>query len=188
MKTRACLIALLGLMVSAPAAHAALEIDLAPAAANPVNPRMGDQLRFRSVIKNSGTEPVSGLIAWISLIRVDPGQEQPVDLEDWSAQKAIARGTLGPGEQLTSDWPMRLIQSGDYRVVISVVGRNTSGVTTSPFVGFTVRQKAVVELARIVPVAIGVPLLIVGLFAWRRVRTRGVWRPGRHEAGVAAAP
>ncbi len=135
MKTCACLIALLALMVSAPAARAALEVNLAPGAANPASPQMGDQLSFRSVIRNTGTEAVRGLIAWISLIRVDPGQEQPVDLEDWSAQKAIAQGNLRPGEQITTDWPMRLIQAGDYRIMISVVGRNTSGLTTSPMAG-----------------------------------------------------
>lgn len=30
-------------------------------------------------------------MAWISLVEIDPGNEQPVDLEDWSAHKGIAQ-------------------------------------------------------------------------------------------------
>jgi hypothetical protein len=112
------------------------------------------------------------VVAWLSLIEVDPGHEQPVDLEDWSAHQAVSHVTLAPGTQLTVDWPMRLIQSGDYRVVISAVERDTPHVITSPFIDFRVRRKPVVESRRILPVALGVPLAVGGLLAWRLRRRR----------------
>jgi hypothetical protein len=131
---------------------------------------MGDHLRFWSTITNTGTTPVEGLVAWISLVEIDPGDEQPVDLEDWSAHKAVTGATLAPGQPLRTDWPMRLIKGGDYRVVVSVTDRGSSRVVTSPTLQFHVRQKAVLQTGRVLPVAVGVPLLIIGLMVFNKAR------------------
>lgn len=128
---------------------------------------MGDHLRFHSVIRNDGTGPIDGLIAWVSLVQVDKGKEQPVDLEDWSAHKAVTVATLAPGKTLETDWPMRLIQAGHYRVVVSAVSRNGAELTASPFADFKVRQKPVVESRRVLPIAFGIPVLLAGMMFWR---------------------
>ena len=153
-------------------ANDAMTVTLTPDASNPSSPQMGDWLKFHSSISNTGTQDLHGVVAWISLVQVDPGKEQPVDLEDWSAHKALTEAQLFPGQQVKVEWPMRLIQSGSYRVVISAVNRETGHVMTSPFVDFQVRQKPVVESARIMPVAFGVPVLLVGMLGWRRFRHR----------------
>lgn len=149
-----------------------LDMTLTPAATNPSQPQMGDHMKFVSVIRNGGDTSAQGVVAWISLVQVDPGHEQPVDLEDWSAHKAVTRAALAPGERITVEWPMRLIQAGDYRVVISVVERSTPHIVTSPFIDFHVKRKPVVESRRILPVAFGVPLLIGALLLWRMRRRR----------------
>lgn len=152
-----------------------IEISLAPAVSNPGIPRMGDHLTFRSVIANRGTTAAHGMVAWLSLVRVDPGKEQPVDLEDWSAQKAVSRGALNPCEQMVVEWPMRLIQAGDYRVVVSAAERSATGLVTSPFAAFRVAPKPVVESGRVIPVAVTVPLLISAIAVGRFMSNR------RHE-------
>ncbi|MFH1819672.1 MAG: hypothetical protein ABIK08_15020 [Pseudomonadota bacterium] len=149
-----------------------LNISLVPDQANSPSPQMGDWLKFHSVVSNPGTQPAHGVVAWISLVQVDPGHEQPVDLEDWSAHKAVTQAVLQPGQQVKVEWPMRLIQAGAYRVVISAVDRETGHVMTSPFVDFQVRRKPVVESSRILPVAFGVPALVLGVMAWRLYRRR----------------
>ena len=149
-----------------------LNISLVPDQANSPSPQMGDWLKLHSVVSNPGTQASHGIVAWISLVQVDPGHEQPVDLEDWSAHKAVTEAVLRPGQQVNVEWPMRLIQSGSYRVVISAVDRETGHVMTSPFVDFQVRRKPVVESQRILPVAFGVPALVLGMMAWRRHRRR----------------
>lgn len=159
-------ILLSGGMTPAQAARS-VELSLVPAANNPAKPEMGNWLHFRSVVKNSGNTPLTGLVLWISLVQVDPGREQPVDLEDWSAHKAAVLASLKPGEAAPVDWPMRLIQAGNYRVVVSAAERNARALFTSPFVSFHVRRKPTVESKRILPVAIGIPLLIAGYAAWR---------------------
>ena len=159
------------LLVATAAQAADIQIDLQPVQTNPASPRMGDWMHFRSAIHNGGTKPIDGLVAWISLIEVTAGHEQPMDLEDWSAHKAISGATLAPNGELTTDWPMRLIQAGDYRVVISVTNRAEKTVYTSPTLQFHIAAKPVVESSRILPVAFGVPLVIAGLMgygSWRR--------------------
>lgn len=150
------------------AGAAPLSISLAPAATNPLHPTMGDQMRFHSVITNTSDTAVFGLVVWISLVEIDSGHEQPMDLEDWSAHKAVSGVNLGPGRDLETTWPMRLIQQGDYRVVISVTARGQDTVFSSPTLQFHVTPKPVVSSARILPVACGMPLLLIGLIVSRR--------------------
>ncbi|MHB1217667.1 MAG: hypothetical protein ACYC1L_05655 [Alphaproteobacteria bacterium] len=161
----------MGILFSMNAASAEnLSIELQPDAENSASPQMGDHLSFHTVIRNDGSKPIDGLIAWISLVQIDKGKEQPVDLEDWSAHKAVTAASLAPSQTLETDWPVRLIQAGNYRVVVSAVGRTSVGLVASPFADFSVRQKPVVESQRVLPVAFGIPLLIAGAMLWRRRR------------------
>ena len=154
------------------AAQAPVALDLHPDGENPAAPVMGDHLRFWSTITNTGSTPIEGLVAWISLVEIDPGNEQPVDLEDWSAQKAVTGASLKPGESLRTDWPMRLIKGGDYRVVVSATDRGGRQVFTSPTVQFHVRQKPVLQGERVLPVAAGMPLLLIGLMVFKKTGKR----------------
>jgi hypothetical protein len=147
-----------------------LTIDLTPAETNPAAPQMGDYLSFRTVLRNTGTQALEGLIAWISLVRIDKGKERPVDLEDWSANKAVSVVVLRPGEKIKTDWPIRLIKAGRYRILVSAVTRAGAELSASPFADFYVRQKPVVESRRVLPIAFGLPLLIAGVMVWRRRR------------------
>jgi hypothetical protein len=154
------------------AARSPVSINLQPDGNNPASPVMGNNLRFWSTISNTGKNPIEGLVAWISLVEIDPGNEQPVDLEDWSAHKAVTGATLNPGQALRTDWPMRLIKSGDYRVVISVTDRGGRQVYTSPTVQFHVRQKPVLQAGRVLPVAMGIPMLLMGLIVFNKAKQR----------------
>ena len=112
--------------------------------------------------------PLDGVFTWISLVQTDKGKEQLVDLEDWSAHKAITAQTLQPGETVETDWTMRLIQAGTYKVVISAATREGSALSASPFADFTVRPRPVVESQRILPIALGIPALLIMIILWRR--------------------
>jgi len=174
MKRMMSLFALLGVLLGGASAwaEAPVQITLTPDPHNPAQPKMGDWLKFHSVIKNTGRQPVSGLVVWISLVQVDPGKEQPVDLEDWSAHKAALRPSLAPGQSFSVDWPIRLIQAGNYRVVISAAERTASTLLASPFADFHVERKPTIESRRILPVALGMPLLIAAFAGWRLRRRR----------------
>ncbi|MGB5453699.1 MAG: hypothetical protein WBN02_13550 [Sedimenticolaceae bacterium] len=172
MKLGKTLLAAFLLFTSSLVSAASLELQVQPDLANPAHPTMGDWMHFNSVITNTGNQPLEGLVAWISLVEVTPGKEQPMDLEDWSAHKAITGTTLKPGATLRTQWPVRLIQNGDYRVVISATDRNDETVFTSPTLQFHVAQKPVVESTRILPVALGIPLLLGGLVGAQTFRSK----------------
>ncbi len=172
----ALLVAVVFAAAAAPAFASGLDISIQPAAGNPAQPRMGDRLTFHTVIRNADAKPVEGLIAWISLVEVDKGNEQPVDLEDWSAGRAITAGALPPAGIIQTDWPIRLIKAGDYRVVVSAATQKGTGLATSPFADFTVRQKPVVDSGRLLPVIIFVPGILAAAMFWRIWRTRAAGR------------
>ena len=151
------------------AATPSLQVELAPDPGNPASPQMGDHVLYRSMIRNAGSAPVQGVVAWVSLVQVDPGQEQPVDLEDWSAHKAVTMPSLEPGQTIATEWPVRLIASGHYRVVVSAAAGD-GALSPSPFVNLAVRQKPVVESSRVLPVALGMPALLLGGLLLRRRR------------------
>jgi len=90
----------LALLAAAPSAAGAagLAVEIAPSPGDPAEPRMGDQLTYHATIRNDGSDTASGIVVWLSLLRADPGLEAPVDLEDWSAQKAVKLAALAPGE------------------------------------------------------------------------------------------
>lgn len=167
-------------LTGAAAAADSVSVELKSGRGDPPVPRMGDRLLLHSTIRNGGAAPLEGLIAWISLVRIDKGKEQPMDLEDWSAQKAVTVPALAPGQSLDSTWPMRLIQDGTYRVVVSAVSRNGRELTPSPFYDFVVHPKPVVESQRVLPVALGLPLLIGVMLLWRlRKQARDGAQPTR---------
>ncbi|HUW49532.1 MAG TPA: hypothetical protein VMV75_00800 [Sulfuricella sp.] len=174
MKRALFLLAFAAFLVTSGAVDAAsgLSIALVPDKSNPTAPEMGNWLKFNSIIKNTGDTPLAGLVVWISLVQVDSGHEQPVDLEDWSAHKALVIPNLNPGQAIGADWAMRLIQAGDYRVVLSATERHAATLYVSPFADFHVRRKPTVESGRILPVAVGMPLLLAGFAAWRMRRGR----------------
>lgn len=153
--------------LAATPAQPSLHVTLSADSKNPQHPTMGDWMTFTSQITNTGTTPIHGDVAWISLVQVDRGKEQPVDLEDWSAHKADVVATLAPGESRETIWPMRLIQAGNYRVVVSAASGTAKSLVASPMLAFTVAEKPVVQSARILPVAIGVPILLLLAFLLR---------------------
>ena len=167
MRRLALLVGLLAILAPCRAASGAIEITLAPAADNPASPRMGDRLAFHSAITNSGTEPIAGVLVWLTLVETDPENPQPVDLEDWSDRRAVTQAVLEPGQTLAADWPLRLIQAGRYEVIIQALDASAGGLAASPPVAFTVAPKPVVESAHVLPVAFGVPLFIIALLGLR---------------------
>jgi hypothetical protein len=136
--------------------------------------KMGDTPTFSGKVTNRGDRSLKGLIVYLSLVSLKPGEESPVDLEDWSAQKAVRIDELRPGQDNTQEWPMRLIQAGRYGVALTVVDPNETQPIISDLWTFDIASKPTLSSGRIVPVALGMPallLLLVGVY-WLRSRSR----------------
>jgi hypothetical protein len=155
------------------ASPAPLELVLVPDAANPATPRMGDRLAFHVTIRNAGSPArAQSTIAWLTLLRMDPGHEQVVDLEDWSPSQSLARDVVLPGAEVHGTWTLRLISPGTYRAIVSVATRDAPAPAVAASAGFVVAPKPVVESARVLPVALGLPCLLAGLLVVRLRRGR----------------
>jgi len=126
--------------------------------------KMGDTPNFLGAVTNLGPQPVQGLVVYLSLVSLAPGNEHPVDLEDWSAQKAVRLDRLNPGATDFRNWGMRLIAAGKYGVALTVVDPREPRPIVSDLVPFEIQPKATLVAGRVLPVAIGEPLLVVLLW------------------------
>ncbi|MHB8910307.1 MAG: hypothetical protein ACYDAA_15650 [Syntrophales bacterium] len=144
----------------APAAdHLTASIDPPSIQAN-----MGDRITYTGTIINNSDKPITNVIAYISLANVTQGKEAPMDLEDWSANKAILIDALPPHGVYAGKWPMRLIDSGSYVAYITVVDKNVTTPISSAMSPLEIKRLIRLNPHNILPVAIGEPILIGAVF------------------------
>ncbi len=125
---------------------------------------MGDTPNFLGAVTNLGPHPAQGLVVYLSLVSLALGDEHPVDLEDWSAQKAVRIDRLNPGATDFRHWGMRLIAAGKYGVALTVVDPRENRPIVSELVSFEVKPKVTLAARRVLPVALGEPMLILLLW------------------------
>jgi hypothetical protein len=139
-----------------------------------IDGKMGDVIEFESNVTNNGTVSLKGLVVYISLIKVTEGQEIPMDLEDWSAQKADKIDLLNPNDSASSKWSMRLIDSGDYVVYMTVVDKNRETPIVSEVAELKIARRQQLNPNNVLPIAFGMPILIILTFLsigiYRRLR------------------
>jgi hypothetical protein len=126
--------------------------------------KMGDTPNFLGAVTNLSPQPARGLVVYLSLVSLAAGDEHPVDLEDWSAQKAVRLDRLNPGATDFRNWGMRLIAAGKYGVALTVVDPRENRPIISELVSFEVKPKVTLAAGRVLPVALGEPLLILLLW------------------------
>lgn len=125
---------------------------------------MGDKITYSGIIANNSNKAVNNIMAYINLVNITPGKETPMDLEDWSANKAIRISTLPPHGIYEAKWSLRLIDSGSYIVYITVVDKNRSIPVNSTMSHLEINRILRLNPNNILPVAIGEPFLITILF------------------------
>ena len=122
--------------------------------------KMGDVIAFKGKVENIGNNEIKNVVVYISLVSLKFGQEEPVDLEDWSVSRASHINKMPVKSINLQDWKIRLIQSGNYGVFLTVINPNDSKPIVSQLVKFYIFPKVTVSSSRILPVAIGMPVLV----------------------------
>lgn len=140
--------------------------DLITASIDPpsLQANMGDRITYTGTIINNSDKPITNVIAYISLANVTQGKEAPMDLEDWSANKAIKIDTIPPHGTYMGQWPMRLIDSGSYAAYITVVDKNTAKPISSEMSPLEIKRLIRLNPRNILPLAVGEPILIGAVF------------------------
>jgi hypothetical protein len=147
--------------------HISLSIDPPSIQAN-----MGDKITYLGTIINNSDKAVNNIIAYISLANVTQGKESPMDLEDWSANKAIKIDTIPSHGTYEGKWPMRLIDSGSYVAYITVVDKNDNIPISSMMSHLEIKRVLRLNPNNVLPVAFEEPILIGSVFMFIAFKRR----------------
>ncbi len=160
-RTLVLVLAFLLILSSIASAQNDISVSIAP---KHIDAEMGDMIEFNSTVTNIGNAQLKGTVAAISLIKVTEGQELPMDLEDWNAQKAVRIDVLNPKESQVNLWNMHLIDSGDYVIYMTIVEKNSKVPIVSEMSELKIARIQKLNPNNVLPVAFGVPILILLIF------------------------
>ena len=144
---------------------------------NQIKGTAGQFATIKATITNlKANETIQGT-AYISI--VDINGSLPIDLEDWSAQKGFYVPPIEPHQSSPVEWNVRLVKAGFYTVaVLFSPDGDFSAPTASPRIFLYVAPKVNLNPSNVLPVALGVPILLVAAFAtvnYRRGKRVGVY-------------
>jgi len=166
---RALFVSLLCLLATAPvsAARSPVQVSLSR---TEVSTRIGESFGFDSEIRNTGTRPLSGLVAHLNVAGLNSGIY--VDPEDWSEERTKFLPPLAPGESTSVGWNVKAVTGGRAAIYVVVLpGRSEPAV--SPAMDVRITETRDLNSGGVLPLALGVPaLLAVAAIAVRRRRNR----------------
>ncbi|MBA2714236.1 MAG: hypothetical protein H0U55_11885 [Rubrobacteraceae bacterium] len=119
----------------------------------------GQYVKLPAKITNISNRPVKDAVAYTSLVDVTKGQQAPVDLEDWSAHRAITISSLAPGQSRDVSWSLRLVKGGNYTVYANAIVQGSTRASVGQEVPLFVQTKQNLNPGGVLPVALGVPIL-----------------------------
>ncbi len=140
-------------------AGAAPRLRLAIRSAGTIEGAAGDFVTVEGDITNTTAGPISDITTYLSL--VDTGNKLPVDLEDWSVEKGLYIGTIGPGETFPLRWKIHFVKAGSYSLVVIAQAGGFAQPTVSRITTLRVEPKHNLNPGAVLPVALGVPVLLV---------------------------
>lgn len=123
----------------------------------------GQYVRLPAKITNTSGKPVKDVVAYVSLVETTAGRQAPVDLEDWSAHRAVEIGSLAPGQSRDASWSLRLVKGGDYVVYANAIVQGSTRASVGQEVPLLVSATKNLNPGGVLPVAVGVPLVAGGL-------------------------
>jgi len=137
-----------------------------------VETNIGHRFTFVSTIANTGSTTESGLVAHLNVLSDDPGVY--VDPEDWSSHRTRYLAPIPPHGSTTVTWRVKAVNAGSIGVYVAVVPESGSSVrpAAGPMVHASITDRRSLNSGGIAPLALGVPLVLVGLLVVVRVRRR----------------
>jgi hypothetical protein len=152
---------------TASAAEPAVDVSISR---TQVSTRLGQSFGFGTEVRNTGTTPLTGLVAHLNVVGLSSGIY--VDPEDWSEQRTKSLAPLGPGESTNLSWDVKAVTGG--RVAIYVVVLPARGpLAVSPAMAVRIADTKDLNSGGVLPLALGVPALLgMATLALRRRRTR----------------
>ena len=114
-------------------------------------------------ITNSTMQPIRDVTTYLSL--VDNENNLPVDLEDWSAEKGVHMPSIASGKTMPFNFKIHFVKAGEYSLLLIATTKNSETPFVSSMVHFHVSPKINLNPGKILPVAIGMPFLLLLLLS-----------------------
>ena len=129
--------------------------------------KMGEVVKFQTVITNKGVQSSSPTIVALNVVNLKETGEV-VDLEEWSPQRTQYINSLAPDEAIDLDWIVTTGLHGEYIVYVVVIPQPDSEEDTtfpgaSSSLYLTVTPGARLSPRGVLPFALGVPILLLGI-------------------------
>ena len=141
--------------------------------------KMGDMVEVHTVVSNNGLQVSPSLVAALNVVNLEETAEG-IDLEEWSPQRAQYISPLSPDESIDLSWDLTTGLQGEYMVYIVLISQPASAeLTTRPIASsslhLTVTPSNGLNPQRVLPFALGVPLLLLAItFAVYRRRRQQI--------------
>jgi hypothetical protein len=170
--TRAACFAALGVaLVVAGPAEAAVPAISVESDRTAIKTDLGQTFSLRSTVRNQGSTSATGLVAHLSVLSLRPGTY--VDPEDWSTERTRYLPAIPAGGSTTLTWRVTGVHSGAIGVYVSVLPASGAGRPISaPTLRVDIAERKTVEAAGVVPIALGVPAVVVVLIVAVGIRRR----------------
>jgi hypothetical protein len=141
-----------------------------------VKVRQGESIFYDTTVTNNGTGESAPLIVAMNLINLD-AQGEIVDPEDWSPQRTQYIEDLSPGDSIVLNWRVNCILEGDYMIYMVVIPEpdgeyETSQPLASPGIHLIVTPYTKLNPGGVLPIAVGVPVLILVIIYFVNRRRR----------------
>lgn len=140
-----------------------------------ISTQLGHKFVVRSTIANRGSKAASGLIAHLNVLSLHAGVY--VDPEDWSSQRTRYLPAIPPGAATTITWRLQAVNAGEFGVYVALIPR--PDIPRPARTGLTIRvvvaDRRTLNSGGILPLALGVPALLVLLTVGVRRHRAGAW-------------
>ncbi len=146
--------------------------------------KTGDRLTVTASVTNTTGRSLGEATLFLGLADTTPGQSMPLGLETWTADpESVALPALAPGASASATWHLVMIQPGTLGVYASLMAGPDAVVQSSPLTTVPVEDVRVLNPHRVLPVALGEPVLLLAAVWLLGARRGGPTRPPRETRG-----
>lgn len=169
--TTASVLAALVVLAAAPG-HAAAEAPDVSVRVDrtQIETQLGQKFEFRSIVSNNASTPASGLVAHLNVLSYDSSVY--VDPEDWSSHRTRYLAPVPAHGSTSLAWKLQAVNSGRLAVYVAILSERPGAYPpeTSQVIHLAVAKRTTINSQGILPLALGIPMLLVGLVVGARVR------------------
>lgn len=131
---------------------------------------IGDRIGVVSTVHNDQGPALTGLVAHLNLLSSDPSLY--VDPEDWSSDRTQILGPLRSGQSARVTWEIQAVNSGLLLTYVVVTTPDGADAVVSDPLRLTVVGRRPIDTGNVVPLALGMPAVVLALLGLTEVRRR----------------